>query len=137
LIIKQNRPIRIVLAKIGLDGHDRGIKVVARALRDAGMEVIYLGMRVPPENVARAALDEDADVIGISLLSGAHVRLITKLVDALKSQGLLGKVVLIVGGTIPEKDVQILKGLRVDGVFPTGTLTETLVGFIKHRVTFK
>lgn len=132
--IKRKKPIRVVLAKIGLDGHDRGVKVVARALRDAGMEVIYLGMRVPPENIARVALDEDADVIGISILSGAHVRLITKLVNALKKQRLLGKVTLIVGGTIPEDDVQVLKGLRVDGVFPTGTLTETLVGFIRDRL---
>lgn len=133
--IKRNKPIRVVLAKIGLDGHDRGIKVVARALRDAGMEVIYLGMRVPPENVAQVALDEDADVIGISILSGAHLRLITKLVNALKKQRLLGQVILIVGGTIPENDVQVLKGLHVDGVFPTGTLTETLVGFIRDRLS--
>ena len=127
-------PIKVVVAKIGLDGHDRGIKVIARALRDEGMEVVYLGMRLTGEQVAAAAVEEDADVVGVSLLSGAHLRLIPKLVDALKAQGLHGRVLLVAGGTIPDKDVEPLRQMGVDGVFPVGTPMSTIADFIKQGV---
>ena len=127
-------PIKVVVAKIGLDGHDRGIKVIARSLRDEGMEVVYLGMRLTGEQVAAAAAEEDADVVGISLLSGAHLRLIPKLVDALKAQDLHGRVLLVAGGTIPDKDVEPLRQMGVDGVFPVGTPMSTIADFIKQGV---
>ena len=127
-------PIKVVVAKIGLDGHDRGIKVIARSLRDEGMEVVYLGMRLTGEQVAAAAVEEDADVVGVSLLSGAHLRLIPKLVDALKAQDLHGRVLLVVGGTIPAKDVEPLRQMGVDGVFPVGTPMSTIADFIKQGV---
>ena len=126
--------IKVLLAKVGLDGHDRGVKVIARALRDAGMEVVYLGMRVTPDQVAQAALQEGVDVVGISLLSGAHMRLIPRLTQALEQRGILGEVLLVVGGTIPEEDVEPLQGLGVDGVFPVGTFTGTMIDFIDSRV---
>ena len=129
-----NSTIRVLLAKLGLDGHDRGVKVVARSLRDAGMEVIYLGMRVTPDQVAQAALQEDVDVVGISILSGAHLRLIPRLTQALDRRGLLDQVLLVVGGTIPEQDVAALQNLGVKGVFPVGTFTETMIHFIKANV---
>ena len=122
--------IRVLLAKLGLDGHDRGVKVLARTLRDATMEVVYLGMRVKPEEVASAALQEGVDVIGISLLSGAHMRLIGALVKALEDQDILGEALLIVGGTIPDKDVEPLKKMGVDGVFPVGTPIKAIERFI-------
>jgi methylmalonyl-CoA mutase C-terminal domain/subunit len=127
-------PIRVMVAKIGLDGHDRGIKIIARALRDAGMEVLYLGMRLTGEAIARAAQDEDVDVVGISVLSGAHMRLMPRLVDALRTHGVLDDVLLIVGGTIPDKDVEPLKEMGVDGIFPIGSITETMIQFIRDRV---
>jgi len=130
-------PIKVLLAKLGLDGHDRGVKVVARSLRDAGMEVIYLGMRVTPDQVAQAALQEDVDVVGISILSGAHLRLIPRLAQALDRRGILGSVLLVVGGTIPDQDVATLQNLGVKGVFPVGTFTETMVHFIKSKVKQK
>jgi len=126
--------IRVLLAKLGLDGHDRGVKVIARAFRDAGMEVVYLGMRVTPDQVAQAALQEDVDVVGISILSGAHMRLLPRLTNALEERGLLGQVLLLVGGTIPEQDVEPLQNLGVNGVFPVGTFTRTMVDFIKANV---
>lgn len=126
--------IKVLLAKLGLDGHDRGVKVIARALRDAGMEVVYLGMRVTPDQVAQAALQEGVDVVGISLLSGAHMRLIPRLTQALEQRGILGEVLLVVGGTIPEEDVEPLQGLGVDGVFPVGTFTGAMIDFIDSRV---
>jgi len=126
--------IRVLLAKLGLDGHDRGVKVIARAFRDAGMEVVYLCMRVTPDQVAQAALQEDVDVVGISILSGAHMRLLPRLTNALKERGLLGQVLLLVGGTIPEQDVEPLQNLGVNGVFPVGTFTQTMVDFIKANV---
>jgi len=129
--------VRVLLAKLGLDGHDRGVKVVARSLRDAGMEVIYLGMRITPDQVAQAALQEDVDVVGISILSGAHLRLIPRLTQALDRRGLLGHVLLLVGGTIPEQDVAALQALGVTSVFPVGTFTETMVHFIKANVKQK
>ena len=127
-------PIKVVVAKIGLDGHDRGIKVIARSLRDEGMEVVYLGMRLTGEQVAAAAVEEDADVVGVSLLSGAHLRLIPKLVDALKAQDLHGRVLLVAGGTIPDRDVEPLRQMGVDGVFPVGTPMSTIADFIKQGV---
>ncbi len=124
---------RILLAKLGLDGHDRGVKIVARALRDAGMEVVYLGMRVSPDQVAQAAQQEDVDVVGISILSGAHMRLIPRLTQALNDKG-LADVLLLVGGTIPEDDVEPLQKMGVDRVFPVGTFTQTMIDFIDDRV---
>ena len=120
---------KIILAKLGLDGHDRGVKVIARAFRDAGMEVVYLGMRVTPDQVAQAALQEDADVVGISILSGAHMRLIPRLTQALNDRN-AGDVVLLVGGTIPDEDVEPLHDMGVQGVFPVGTFTQTMIDFI-------
>ena len=131
-------PPRVLLAKLGLDGHDRGVKVIARALRDAGMEVVYLGMRVTADQVAAAAAQEDVDVVGISILSGAHLRLIPRLVDALERHGLRGaadpddNVMLLVGGTIPDGDVEPLHQLGVNGVFPVGTFTAEMVAFIRE-----
>ena len=132
----QMTPPRVLLAKLGLDGHDRGVKVIARALRDAGMEVVYLGMRVTADQVAAAAAQEDVDVVGISILSGAHMRLMPRMVDALQSHGLRGggaegNVMLLVGGTIPDGDVEPLKQLGVDGVFAVGTFTAEMVDFIR------
>ncbi len=125
--------IRVLIAKIGLDGHDRGVKIVARALRDAGMEVVYLGMRVSPDQVAQAAQQEDVDVVGISILSGAHMRLIPRLTQALNDKG-LADVLLLVGGTIPEDDVEPLEQMGVDRVFPVGTFTQAMIDFIDDRV---
>ena len=124
---------RVLLAKLGLDGHDRGVKIVARALRDAGMEVVYLGMRISPDQVAQAALQEDVDVVGISILSGAHMRLIPRLAQALNDKG-LADVLLLVGGTIPEDDVGPLEKIGVDRVFPVGTFTQAMIDFIDERV---
>jgi methylmalonyl-CoA mutase, C-terminal domain len=124
----------VLLAKIGLDGHDRGVKVIARALRDAGMEVVYLGMRLTPDQVAQAALQEDVDVVGISILSGAHMRLIPRLTLALKQRGLLRDVLFLVGGTIPEQDVEQLEALGVSRIFPVGTFTQTMIDYIQANV---
>ena len=124
---------RVLLAKLGLDGHDRGVKIIARAFRDAGMEVVYMGMRVTPDQVAQAALQEDTDVIGISILSGAHMRLIPRLTQALEDRGVTDAL-LLVGGTIPDEDVEPLQNLGVDGVFPVGTFTQAMIDFIDARV---
>ena len=107
---------------------------MARALRDAGMEVVYLGMRVTPDQVAQAALQEDVDVVGISILSGAHMRLIPRLTQALDQRGILDSVLLLVGGTIPEDDVAPLQSLGVDSVFPVGTFTQAMIDLIHSRV---
>ncbi|HIM37065.1 MAG: methylmalonyl-CoA mutase [Erythrobacteraceae bacterium] len=131
-----NRTPKILLAKLGLDGHDRGVKIIARAFRDAGMEVVYLGMRVTPDQVAQAALQEDADVVGISILSGAHMRLIPRLTQALKDRD-AGDVILLVGGTIPEDDVEPLHDMGVQGVFPVGTFTQTMIDFINSSLESK
>ena len=127
-------PPKVVLAKVGLDGHDRGIKVIARSLRDAGMEVVYLGMRLTPDQVAAAANQEDADVVGVSILSGAHLRLVPRLAAALEGQGLLGKTLLLVGGTIPEQDIPTLLDLGVDQVFPVGTFSDAMIEFIRANI---
>ena len=137
MTLRSNKPApKIILAKLGLDGHDRGVKVIARAFRDAGMEVVYLGMRVTPDQVAQAALQEDADVVGISILSGAHMRLIPRLTQALKDRD-AGDVVLLVGGTIPEDDVEALHDMGVQGVFPVGTFTQTMIDFINSSLESK
>ena len=125
---------KVLLAKLGLDGHDRGVKVIARALRDAGMEVVYLGMRITPDQVAQAAMQEDADVIGISILSGAHMRLIPRLTKALEERGLAGDVLLLVGGTIPDQDIEPLQQMGVQGVFPVGIFTSAMIDFINANV---
>ena len=126
--------MKVLLAKLGLDGHDRGVKVIARAMRDAGMEVVYMGMRVTPDQVAQTALQEDVDVVGISILSGAHLRLIPRLTKALKERELLDDLVLLVGGTIPEDDVAPLQKMGVTGVFPVGSFTSDMTDFISEHV---
>jgi methylmalonyl-CoA mutase C-terminal domain/subunit len=117
-----------------LDGHDRGIKVIARAMRDAGMEVVYMGMRVTPDQVAQTALQEDVDVVGISILSGAHMRLVPRLTKALQERKIADDVLLMVGGTIPEDDVEPLQKTGVQGVFPVGSFTTSMIEFIKENV---
>jgi methylmalonyl-CoA mutase C-terminal domain/subunit len=119
-------PVRVLVAKPGLDGHDRGAKLVARTLRDAGFEVIYLGIRQRPEGIAAVALQEDVQIVGLSLLSGAHVALTRKTADALRAVG-ADDVVLVVGGTIPQRDVPRLEAVGAAAVYPTGTPLEALV----------
>jgi methylmalonyl-CoA mutase cobalamin-binding domain/chain len=128
----QHRPVRVVLAKVGLDGHDRGVKVVARALRDAGFHVIYAGLWQTPEAVVRAVADEDADWVGLSLLSGAHLTLVPKVVEQLGAAG-LEHVGVIVGGTIPEGDVPKLLERGVARVFGPGTPLAEIVAFLRGR----
>ncbi len=127
------RKIRILVAKPGLDGHDRGAKVVARMLRDAGFEVIYTGIRQTPQMIAEAALQEDVDVVGLSILSGAHMTLCPKVVELLRAQS-QENVLVVVGGIIPDEDVEKLKAAGVDGVFGPGTSSEEYVNFITSRV---
>lgn len=128
------RKIRVLVAKPGLDGHDRGAKVVARALRDAGMEVIYTGLRQTPEMIAVAALQEDVDVVGLSVLSGAHLTLLPKIVNRLKDKG-MEDVLVVVGGIIPKEDIQRLHDMGVHGIFGPGTTTEEITAFIRENVT--
>lgn len=128
-----DRKIRVLVAKPGLDGHDRGAKVVARALRDAGMEVIYTGIRQTPEMIAEAALQEDVDVVGLSILSGAHMALCPRVVELLRAQG-MDDVVVLVGGIIPDDDVEPLKELGIKGVFGPGTSTQEIIEFIRSQV---
>jgi methylmalonyl-CoA mutase C-terminal domain/subunit len=127
------RTLRVVIAKPGLDGHDRGAKVIARALRDAGMEVIYTGLRQTPEQIVSAALQEDADVIGLSILSGAHNHIAPKLMALLKEQG-IDDVLVLVGGIIPDVDVPKLYAIGVKGVFLPGTPMQAIVDFIQANV---
>ena len=126
------RKLRVVIAKPGLDGHDRGAKVIARALRDAGMEVIYTGLRQTPEQIVAAALQEDADVIGLSILSGAHNHIAPKLMALLKDQG-MDDVLVLVGGIIPDVDVPKLQALGVKGVFLPGTPMQAIVDYITRH----
>ncbi len=128
-----DKKIRVLIAKPGLDGHDRGAKVIARALRDAGMEVIYTGLRQTPAAVAEAALQEDVDVVGLSILSGAHMALVPRVLDEMKQRG-IGEVPVFVGGIIPPDDVPELKAVGVVEVFGPGTSTETVIAFIKQVV---
>lgn len=124
-----DRPIRVLVAKVGLDGHDRGAKVIATALRDAGMEVIYTGLRQTPEMVVNAALQEDVDAIGISILSGAHMTVFPKVMQLLKDHG-MNDVLLTGGGIIPEADMQQLSDLGVGKLFHPGTSTQEIAGYI-------
>src|SRR5690242_6146237 len=127
-----SHPIRVVLAKVGLDGHDRGIKVVARALRDAGMEVIYAGLWQTPEAVVRTLADEDADWLGLSILSGAHMTLVPRVLDLMK-QADLGHVNVMVGGIIPEADIPKLEAVGVAKIFGPGTSLDDIITFLKSR----
>lgn len=127
------RKIRVLVAKPGLDGHDRGAKVIARALRDAGMEVIYTGLRQTPEMIASAALQEDVDAVGISILSGAHNTLCPRIVDLLRENGMDDTLVLV-GGIVPQEDINALKEKGVSEVFLPGTSTEDIVKFINENV---
>jgi methylmalonyl-CoA mutase, C-terminal domain len=127
------RTLRVVIAKPGLDGHDRGAKVIARALRDAGMEVIYTGLRQTPEQIVSAALQEDADVVGLSILSGAHNHIAPRLMQLLKDKG-LDDVLVVIGGIIPNVDIPRLKQLGVKGIFLPGTPMQDIVDFIRANV---
>ncbi|HET7185089.1 MAG TPA: cobalamin B12-binding domain-containing protein [Terriglobales bacterium] len=127
------RKIRVLVAKPGLDGHDRGAKVIARALRDAGMEVIYTGLRQTPEMVVNAALQEDVDVIGLSILSGAHNAIVPRVMDLLK-QNNMDDVLVLVGGIIPDQDVPALKQKGVAGIFQPGTAMDEIVQFIRQNI---
>lgn len=127
------RPIRVLVAKPGLDGHDRGAKVIARALRDAGMEVIYTGLRQTPEQIVAAAVQEDVDVVGMSILSGAHNYLFPKVVELLKEQG-VDDVLIIGGGVIPDEDIPGLKEAGVAEIFTPGTTTTQMIDFIKNNL---
>src|SRR5437667_7904657 len=124
------RKLRVVIAKPGLDGHDRGAKVIARALRDAGMEVIYTGLRQTPEMIAGAALQEDADVVGLSILSGAHNHIAPRLMELLKAKG-LDDVLVVIGGIIPNVDVPGLKAIGIKGIFLPGTPMQQIIDFIQ------
>jgi len=123
------RKLRVVIAKPGLDGHDRGAQVIARALRDAGMEVVYTGLRQTPEQIASAALQEDADVIGLSILSGAHLHIAPRLMQLLKEKG-LDDVLVLIGGIIPDVDIPKLTEIGVKGIFLPGTPMQEIVDFI-------
>jgi methylmalonyl-CoA mutase, C-terminal domain len=124
------RKIRVVVAKPGLDGHDRGAKIIARALRDAGMEVIYTGLHQTPEQIAETVIQEDADAVGLSILSGAHMTLVPRIVEILRDQG-VDDVVITVGGTIPAEDVPELKKLGISEVFTPGSSTDEIVEFVR------
>ena len=128
-----NRPIRVLVAKVGLDGHDRGAKVIATALRDAGMEVIYTGLRQTPEMVVNAALQEDVDAIGVSILSGAHNTVFPKIINLMKEKN-MNDVLLTGGGIIPEDDMKALNEIGVGKLFPPGTTTTVIADFIKNWV---
>jgi methylmalonyl-CoA mutase C-terminal domain/subunit len=125
--------IRVIIAKPGLDGHDRGAKVIARALRDAGMEVIYTGLRQTPEQIVETAIQEDADVIGLSSLSGAHLYLFSKVIELLREKK-ADNIIVIGGGVIPEEDIPELKKMGIAEVFTPGTSTKDIIDFIKSKV---
>jgi methylmalonyl-CoA mutase C-terminal domain/subunit len=125
-----SRRIRVIIAKPGLDGHDRGAKVIARALRDAGMEVIYTGLRQTPEQIVAAAMQEDADVIGLSILSGAHNSICPRLMELLREHGLTD-VLVVLGGIIPDADLPTLKAMGISGVFRPGTSMQEIIDFIQ------
>jgi methylmalonyl-CoA mutase, C-terminal domain len=127
------RKIRVLVAKPGLDGHDRGAKVVAHALKEGGMEVIYTGLHQTVPSIVKQAMQEDVDVIGLSIMSGAHVPICRKLMDMVRKEG-LDDVLVVVGGVIPNKDISTLKDLGVQGIFPGGTRFDEITGFIKEKV---
>jgi methylmalonyl-CoA mutase C-terminal domain/subunit len=129
----ESRKIRVVVAKPGLDGHDRGAKIIARALRDAGMEVVYTGLHQTPEQIVETALQEDADAVGLSILSGAHMTLVPRIIELLKEQE-AEEIVVVVGGTIPNQDIPELKELGVAEVFTPGAPTQAIVDFIQDNV---
>jgi methylmalonyl-CoA mutase C-terminal domain/subunit len=131
--MKSQRKIRVLIAKPGLDSHDRGAKVVARALRDAGMEIIYTGLRQTPEQIAETALQEDVNVIGLSILSGAHKTLFPRIMELLKQKG-LKDVMVFAGGIIPEEDVAEMKKLGIREIFGPGTTTETIIQYVRENV---
>ena len=128
-----NKPIRVLVAKPGLDGHDRGAKLIARALRDAGMEVIYTGLRQTPEQIVAAAVQEDVDAIGISILSGAHNYLFPRIVELLEEQG-VDDILIIGGGVIPDEDIPGLKSSGIDAIFTPGTKTTTIIDYINSNI---
>ncbi|MEA3339697.1 MAG: cobalamin B12-binding domain-containing protein [Chloroflexota bacterium] len=129
-----SKHLRILIAKPGLDGHDRGAKVIARALRDAGMEVIYTGLRQTPEMIVESALQEDVDGVGLSILSGAHMTLVPRIIEELRAAG-LEHVKLFVGGIIPDEDGEALKKLGVTGIFGPGASTEVVADFVRQQLT--
>ena len=131
-----NERLRVLVAKPGLDGHDRGAKVIARAFRDAGFEVIYTGLRQTPEQIVNAALQEDADVVGLSVLSGAHMTLCPRIMDLMKKEG-LDEVLVVVGGIIPDQDVAKLKALGISEVFQPGASTEDIIKYIRQNARKK
>jgi methylmalonyl-CoA mutase C-terminal domain/subunit len=131
-VVGAGTPIRVLVAKPGLDGHDRGAKVMVRALRDAGFEVVYTGLFQTPEMIATAALQEDVDVIGLSILSGAHLALFPKIMDEIRTKG-LDDVLVIAGGTIPEEDIPEVKRLGVAEVFGPGTSLRTVIDYIREN----
>jgi methylmalonyl-CoA mutase C-terminal domain/subunit len=133
-VASSNRRIRVVVAKPGLDGHDRGAKIIARALRDAGMEVIYTGLHQTPEQIVETVIQEDADAVGLSILSGAHMTLVPRVVDLLRAQD-AGDVLVTVGGTIPNQDIPRLKELGVAAVFTPGVSTQEIIDFFRDAVT--
>ena len=128
------KKIRIIVAKPGLDGHDRGSKVMAHALKDAGMEVIYTGLHQTVPSIIKTAIEEDVDVIGLSIMSGAHIPISKKVMEAIKEEG-LDDVIVVVGGVIPTKDISLLKDIGVSGVFPGGTPFKESIKFIKEHVS--
>ncbi|WP_263357183.1 cobalamin B12-binding domain-containing protein [Acidicapsa ligni] len=127
------RPIRVLVAKAGLDGHDRGAKIIARALRDAGMEVLYTGLRKTPESIVQAAIEEDVDCIGLSILSGAHNALVPRLITLLKEQK-AEDILLVLGGTIPQADIPALKEKGVAEVFGPGTPLDAIITFLQQKI---
>lgn len=133
---ERTHPIRVLVAKPGLDGHDRGAKVIARALRDAGMEVIYTGLRQTPEMIVSAAIQEDVDCVGLSILSGAHNAIVPRVTAMLREQD-AGDILVVLGGTIPEQDIAALKESGVSAVFGPGTSLESVVTFIRENVKSK
>lgn len=128
-----DRPIRVLVAKPGLDGHDRGAKVVARSLRDAGMEVIYTGLRQTPEQIVAAAIQEDVDVVAMSILSGAHNHLFPKVVNLLKAEG-ANDILIVGGGVIPEDDIPLLIEAGIEAIFTPGTATKDIIDFINNNL---
>jgi methylmalonyl-CoA mutase C-terminal domain/subunit len=125
--------IRVVIAKPGLDGHDRGAKIIARALRDAGMEVIYTGLHQTPDQIVETAIQEDADAVGISILSGAHMTLVPRILEGLRENG-AEEILVVVGGTIPQQDAEELKGMGVAEIFTPGAPTSEIVEFLRERI---
>lgn len=131
---RSQRPTRVLIAKVGLDGHDRGVKIVARALRDAGIEVIYTGLHRRPEEVVSAAIDEDVDLIGVSILSGAHMTVFPRLIDLMKARGVFGEILLVGGGVIPDEDAGELKSMGVAEIVGQETTPAEVVASVRRLV---